>query len=211
MGELVVVENVTLDGVLQAPGGADEDERGGFRHGGWARPYADAVMAETMGRGMGANSALLLGRRTYTQFHGFWAQQTDGNPYTEVLDRKTKYVVSQTLAEPLPWANSTLLPGDPAASVAALKREVDADLVVLGSGQLVRALLSAHLVDVLVLSVHPLVLGTGTRLFAEGSDAAAEAHGALALVEAVPTTTGVVIATYRVSTREGAPGGRIRP
>lgn len=207
MGEVVAVENVTLDGVIQAPGGADEDGRGGFPHGGWARPYGDPVMAETMGGGMGGDAALLFGRRTYQQFHGFWAQQTDGNPYTEVLDRKTKYVVSQTLAEPLPWQHSSLLTGDPAVAVARLKAESPHDLVVLGSGELVRSLLRASLVDVLVLSIHPLTLGTGTTLFTTDGGA----HGTFELVEAVPTTTGVIIATYRGSADGGTGAGRIRP
>jgi dihydrofolate reductase len=193
MGKIVVVENVTLDGVMQAPGGADEDARGGFRHGGWARPYADQVMADTLGRGMSEDGAMLFGRRTYEQFYGFWSTQTDGNLYTEILNRKHKYVASRTLAEPLPWQNSSLLDGDAADAVAALKREAEGDLVVLGSGELVRSLTRAGLVDAYTLSIHPLTLGTGARLFAEGEDA----YGTLELVEAVPTTTGVIIATYR--------------
>ncbi|GID93016.1 dihydrofolate reductase family protein [Amorphoplanes digitatis] len=191
MGEVVVVESVTLDGVMQAPGGADEDRRGGFAHGGWARPYADHVAAETMGAGMGADGAMLFGRRTYEQFHGFWSVQTDGNPYTEVLNRKHKYVASRGA---LPWVNSSRLEGEVTAAVAALKREVAGDLVVLGSGVLVRALAAAGLVDVYWLSIHPLVLGTGTRLFADG----AAAYRRLRLTgSVVTTTTGVIIAAYR--------------
>jgi dihydrofolate reductase len=193
VGKVVVVENVTLDGVMQAPGGAEEDVRGGFPHGGWARPYADQVMAETMGKGMSEDGAMLFGRRTYEQFYGFWSKQTDGNPYTEVLNRKHKYVASRTLAEPLPWVNSSLLKGDAAGAVAALKRDVEGDLVVLGSGDLVRSLSRAGLVDVYTLSIHPLTLGTGTKLFTEGEDA----YGTFELVGAMPTTTGVIIATYR--------------
>lgn len=193
MGEVVVVENVTLDGVMQAPGGADEDTRGGFPYGGWARPYADRVMAETMGKGMGADGAMLFGRRTYEQFHAFWSRQADGNPYTEVLNRKAKYVASRTLTGSLPWANSVLLAGDAAAAVAALKRDVEGDLVVLGSGELVRSLAEADLVDVYLLSIHPLTLGRGTRLFA------GHAYGTLELVDTVSTTTGVIIATYRAT------------
>jgi dihydrofolate reductase len=193
MGNLVVVENVTLDGVMQAPGGSDEDVRGDFRYGGWARPYADRVMAEMMGKGMSEDGALLFGRRTYEQFYGFWSKQTDGNPYTEVLNRKPKYVASRTLAEPLAWENSFLLEGEAVDAVAALKREVPGDLVVLGSGELVRTLARAGLVDEYTLSIHPLTLGTGTRLFAEGE----VSYATLELVGAVPTTTGVIIATYR--------------
>ncbi|WP_341720966.1 dihydrofolate reductase family protein [Micromonospora sp. FIMYZ51] len=193
MGMLVVVENVTLDGVMQAPGGVDEDTRGGFRHGGWAHPYADRVMAETMGRGMSDDGVLLFGRRTYEQFHGFWSKQTDGNPYTEVLNRKRKYVASRTAVEPLPWENSFLLTGEATEAVAALKRDVEGDLVVLGSGELVRSLARAGLVDRYMLSIHPLTLGAGSKLFADGE----QAYGRYELVEAIPTTTGVIIATYR--------------
>jgi dihydrofolate reductase len=193
MGELVVVENLTLDGVMQAPGGADEDVRGGFRHGGWAQPYADHVMAEVMGRGMGKNGVLLFGRRTYQQFHGFWSRQTDGNPYTEVLNRRPKFVASRSLAEPLPWENSTLLKGDVIEAVTALKSDVDGDVVVLGSGELVRSLAAAGLIDVLTVSIHPLTLGSGTKLFADGG----AGPGKFELIEVVPTSTGVLIAGYR--------------
>jgi dihydrofolate reductase len=195
MGKVVVVENVTLDGVMQAPGGADEDRRGGFPYGGWGRPYADQVVAAKMGMGKsgGDDGGMLFGRRTYEQFHGFWSKQTDENPYTEVLNRRHKYVASRTLAEPLPWENSSLLEGDAVDAVAALKRDVGGDLVVLGSGELVRSLARSGLVDVYTLAIYPLTLGTGMRLFAEGEDA----YGALELVEAVPTPTGVIIATYR--------------
>jgi len=194
MGKVVVVENVTLDGVMQAPGGADEDARGDFRYGGWARPYADRVMAETMGMGMREDGGgMLFGRRTYEQFHAFWSKQTDGNPYTEVLQRRHKYVASRTLAGELPWENSSLLVGDAVDAVAALRRDLDGNLVVLGSGELVRSLAAAGLVDVYTLSIHPLTLGAGIRLFAEGE----QAYGTWDLVSAVPTTTGVIIATYR--------------
>ena len=203
MGRLVVVENVTLDGVMQAPGGPDEDPRGGFPYGGWARPYADQVMAETMGASMGDDGAMLFGRRTYEQFHGFWSAQTDGNPYTEVLNRKHKYVASRTLTEPLPWVNSSLLTGDLGQAVSALKRDVAGDVVVLGSGELVRSLAREGLIDLLMLSIHPLTLGTGTKLFANGD----KTYGAFTLTEAVPTTTGVIIAGYQPSEGVHRSGG----
>ncbi|MFB9235626.1 dihydrofolate reductase family protein [Plantactinospora siamensis] len=195
MGRVVVVENVTLDGVMQAPGGADEDVRGGFPYGGWARPYADRALAERTGLGAGAgeDGGLLLGRRTYEQFHGFWSTQTDGNPYTEVLNRRTKYVASRSRSEPLPWQNSTLLTGDAVTAVAGLRDDLGGDLVVLGSGELVRSLAAAGLVDAYTLSIHPLVLGTGMRLFAEGTDA----YGELELVASETTPAGVIIASYR--------------
>jgi dihydrofolate reductase len=191
MGMLVVIENLTLDGVMQAPGRPDEDTADGFEHGGWAQPYGDPVMARVLGEGMSApNVSLLFGRRTYEDFAGFWPRQT-GNPFTPVLDARRKYVASTTLMDPLPWQNSVLLAGDAAKSVAELKEETGDDLVVLGSGNLCATLLRHNLVDRFVLLIHPLVLGTGRRLFADGSVPAA-----LRLVESVPTTTGVVIATY---------------
>jgi dihydrofolate reductase len=198
VGKVVVVENVTLDGVMQAPGGADEDARGGFPYGGWGHRYVDRVMAETMGKGMseagsGDGGGMIFGRRTYEQFHGFWSKQTDGNPYTEVLNRRHKFVASRRLTEPLVWENSSLLDGDAVAAVAALKRDLDGDLVALGSGELVRSLIGAGLVDVLTVSIHPLTLGTGARLFAEG----ATGYGEWALIDTVTTTTGVIIANYR--------------
>jgi dihydrofolate reductase len=198
MRRVVVVENVTLDGVMQAPGGADEDTRGGFEHGGWALPYSDEVMAREMGKGMGTTD-LLLGRRTYEQFYAFWPKQTDGNPFTDVLNQAQKYVASTTLQEPLPWQHSTLLSGDVPSDVAKLKQEDGKDLVILGSGELVRSLVRADLIDEFTLSIHPLVLGSGRRLFS------ADATARLELTDAVPTTTGVVIATYRQAAN-GAPG-----
>ena len=164
MRHVTAVESVTLDGVMQAPGRADEDSRDGFAHGGWAVEYTDEVMGRTMGERMaGGSGSLLLGRRTYEDFHGHWPKQKD-NPYTEQLNRSRKLVASRTLREPLPWQNSELLPGDAVEAVRAL----DERLTVLGSGELVRALLRAGLVDELLLLIHPLVLGSGRRLFGDG-------------------------------------------
>ena len=187
---VVVIENVTLDGVMQGPARADEDPRGGFAHGGWAIPYNDEVMAEKMGERMAREGALLLGRRTYEDFFAVWPNRTD-NPYTEVLNRTQKYVASTTLAEPLPWENSTLLSGDAADAVARLREERDGDLAILGSGTLVRALAARGLVDEYLLSIHPLVLGSGRRLF-DGVPPAP-----LRLTDSVTTTTGVIIATFQ--------------
>ena len=195
MSKVVVTNNVTLDGVMQAPARPDEDTRGGFTHGGWAIPYNDAVMAsvmaERMAEGMSKGGALLLGRRTYEDFYAVWPNRTD-NPYTEVLNNSQKYVASTTLREPLPWQNSTLLRGDAAEAVARLKEESGKDLVILGSGELVQSLMRRNLVDEYVLLIHPLVLGSGFRLFTDGS-----AFAALRLVDTSTTTTGVVIATYQ--------------
>ncbi|HEX8135260.1 MAG TPA: dihydrofolate reductase family protein [Actinomycetes bacterium] len=191
MGEVVAFTSLTLDGVMQAPGRPDEDTRDGFQHGGWGVAYSDPVMAELATKDMASTGSILLGRRTYEDFYSFWPHQTD-NPFTEVLDNTPKYVASTTLKEPLPWRNSALLEGDAADAVARLKRQQDKDMVVLGSGELVRSLMERDLVDRYVLLIHPLVLGAGRRLFADGGPTVR-----LRLVDATTTTTGVVIATYQ--------------
>jgi dihydrofolate reductase len=193
--KIVVVESVTLDGVMQAPGRPDEDTRDGFAHGGWAVPYNDPVMGRAMGERMAKGGTLLLGRRTYEDFAGYWPKQS-ANPFTEVLNRARKYVASTTLTEPLPWSNSILLEGDAAEAVARLKEQQREEaLGVLGSGALVRSLMRRDLVDEYLLLVHPLVLGSGRRLFGDGATAR------LRLVDSVTTTTGVIIATYRPASR----------
>ncbi len=189
--KIVVFTNLTLDGVMQAPGRPDEDRRGGFEHGGWAQPYADSVMGRVAGESMATTGALLFGRRTYEDFYAVWPNRTD-NPFTAVLNNTHKYVASTTLQEPLPWSNSTLLKGDAAEAVARLKEQPGKDLVTLGSGELVKSLMRSNLVDEYVLQIHPLVLGSGRRLFTDGSSFAA-----LRLVDTKTTTTGVVIATYQ--------------
>lgn len=189
MGRIVVFNSLTLDGVMQAPGGPDEDRSGGFTRGGWALPYQDPVMAEVAAEGMAKGGALLFGRRTYQQFHSYWPHQPD-NPYTEVLDHTRKYVASRTLTEPLPWRNSVLLGGDATAAVARLRQEPGGDIVVLGSGVLLQSLIRHGLVDEYTLLIHPLVLGSGKRMFPDGH------HAAFHLVNSVTTTTGVLIATY---------------
>jgi dihydrofolate reductase len=186
VGKLTVVEHVTLDGVMQAPARADEDERDGFAHGGWGIPGNDDVMGSVLGKRMGVGGAMLLGRRTYEDFYRVWPARKD-NPYTEVLNRARKYVASRTLREPLPWENSVLV--DDAGAVAAIK-EREEGLTVLGSGELTRSLARLGLVDEYLLMIHPVVLGAGRRLFEGISEN-------LRLVDDVTTTTGVVIATYR--------------
>ena len=193
MGRILVMENLSLDGVMQSPGRPDEDTRDGFDQGGWFQQYNDEVLGRFLGQNMGSSSgALLLGRRTYEDFAGFWPKQTDGNPFTAALDAATKYVASTTLAEPLPWQNSVLLRGDVAVAVGDLKR--DTDLMVLGSGELVRTLAAAGLVDEYLLVTVPRLLGQGRRLF-DG-----DARAVLQLTECVPTTTGVLITRYRAAT-----------
>ncbi|MFA1551382.1 dihydrofolate reductase family protein [Actinomadura chokoriensis] len=187
MGKITLVEHVSLDGVMQAPAAADEDTRDGFARGGWAVPGNDEVMGAELGKRMASGRALggaqLFGRRTYEQFFGYWPEQTDGNPFTEALNQATKYVVSRTLREPLPWVNSVLVRD--VADVA----EIEEPLTVLGSGVLAQELMRRGLVDEWMLMTHPLALGTGRRLF-DGVEAE------LRLVESVTTTTGVVIARY---------------
>jgi len=192
MGRIMVVNNVTLDGVMQAPARPDEDPRGGFQHGGWVVPYNDSVKGKVMAEGMAkSRGALLFGRRTYEDFFKVWPGRTD-NPFTEVLDNTHKYVASKTLKEPLPWKNSTLLGGDAADAVAKIKTKED--LTILGSGQLIASLMRRNLIDEYMLLVHPLVLGTGRRLFDDGG-----AFATLQLIDSVPTTKGVIIATYRAA------------
>jgi dihydrofolate reductase len=198
MRKIVVVENLSLDGVMQAPGRADEDPRGGFAHGGWALPYNDAVKGQAMAEGMSQAGPLLFGRRTYEDFFRVWPHRKD-NPFTAVLDNAQKLVASRMLTEPLPWKNSTLLRGDAAEAVARLKEEPGPDIVVMGSGELVRSLMRHHLVDDYVLMIHPLLLGSGRRLFTDDG-----ALAKLQLVAAKPTTTGVVIATYYSGAKAGA-------
>src|SRR2546430_6045366 len=188
MSKVVVFMNLTLDGVMQAPARPDEDTRGGFDHGGWAMPNATMEAAE---ESKAYSGALLLGRRTYEDLYTVWPNRTD-NPFTEVHNNTQKYVASTTLSEPLPWSNSTLLKGDAAEAVARLKQEPGKDFVVMGSGVLVQSLMRRNLVDEYVLLIHPLILGSGRRLFPDGG-----AFAALRLVDTKTTTTGVVIATYQ--------------
>ena len=191
MRKLTVLNNLTLDGVMQAPGRPDEDTRGGFQHGGWAGPYNDEVKGREMGAGMSRPADLLFGRRTYEDFYSVWPKRTN-NPFTPVLNAARKYVASRTLKEPLPWENSVLLEGDAADAVASLKNEPGNDLLVMGSGELIESLRRRNLIDEYMLLIHPLVLGTGRCMFPHDGTFAR-----LTLVKSVPTTKGVIIATYR--------------
>src|SRR5512146_2463435 len=141
MGKITVFNSVTRDGVMQTPARPDEDVRGGFQYGGWAVPYNDPVMASVAAEGMSRRGALLLGRRTYEDFYSVWPNRTD-NPFTEVLNNTQKYVASTTLDEPLPWQNSTLLKGDVPGAVERLRRDMDGDITILGSGELIQALMA---------------------------------------------------------------------
>ncbi|HZU52894.1 MAG TPA: dihydrofolate reductase family protein [Holophagaceae bacterium] len=184
---IVVFTNLSLDGVMQAPGRPDEDLRDGFEHGGWAVPYAAMSQA---GASMAGMAGLLLGRRTYEDFHAVWPQRKD-SPFSAMLDNMQKYVASTTLEAPLPWMNSTLLPPDACDAVAELRAQPGGDLLIMGSGGLVQSLMRRDLIDLYVLMIHPLVLGPGRRLFSGDGPRAP-----LQLVSSKATANGVVIATY---------------
>ncbi|HEY3465830.1 MAG TPA: dihydrofolate reductase family protein [Amycolatopsis sp.] len=191
MRSISVTMNVTLDGVVQGLGRADEDTRGGFTHGGWGTRYQDDVMAEEMAAGMRRPGDLLLGRRTWQDFTTAWGGREDGNPITAHLNAATKYVASTTLDDVATWQNSILLRGDAEKTVAGLKAEPGPALSVIGSASLVRSLHAAGLVDHYTLLIHPLTLGAGARLF----DAAAPLTE-FTLTRSVTTTKGVLIAYY---------------
>lgn len=186
--KVFVFMNMTLDGVMQGPARPDEDTRGGFKLGGWGAPYQ--AMPEA-GEAMANVGGLLVGRWTYEQFHKVWPERRD-SPYSAWMDNIQKYVASRTLKEPLPWKNSTLLKGDAADAVAKLKEQPGKDLVIMGSGELIQSLMPRNLVDEYVLLIHPIVLGSGKRLFKEGG-----AGATLRLASSKTTEKGVVIATYR--------------
>lgn len=194
MARIVVMNHVTLDGVMQGPGRLDEDTRGGFTQGGWgqrsSRPgdAAGQAMSERMAAG-GGLAGWLFGRWTYEQLLATWNKQPD-SPFTSALNNTPKYVVSASLAEPLAWPNSTLLRGEVAGTVAALKAQVDGVLAIMGSGQLIASLMAADLIDEYLLMIHPVVLGRGRRLFPDGTSSM------LRLTDSVATPTGVVVATY---------------
>jgi dihydrofolate reductase len=193
MRKVVVVNNVTLDGVMQAPAAADEDTRGGFKYGGWALPYNDEVKGKVMAEGMSQRGAMLFGRRTYEHLYKTWHGRTD-NPFSSVLDNATKYVASTTLEAPLKWENSILLDGDAADAIAKLKKDGADDLCILGSGELIRSLVKRNLIDQFMLLIHPLVLGAGRHLFSDDG-----AFARFKLADSVPTTKGVIIATYNLT------------
>jgi dihydrofolate reductase len=189
---LFVSEFLTVDGVMQAPGGSDEDLEGGFEHGGWQLAYFDDVFAKSMTEVMERTGAFLLGRKTYELFAAYWpTAKEEVGEFADLMNEMPKYVASTTLRPPLEWQNSTLLEGDPAQAVAALKQEEGKDLQVIGSGRLARWLQAEGLVDEYRLMIHPLVLGSGKRLFAEGGP-----RIQLRLLDSTVSTTGVLIVTY---------------
>jgi dihydrofolate reductase len=190
MRKLIVTEFLTLDGVMQAPGDANEDRSGGFEHGGWQLAYFDEVLGGAILEALAATGGFLLGRRTYEIFAAHWPKQPAEDPLAGTFNGLPKYVVSTTLTEPLAWRNSTLIQGDVADEIARLKGQSDKDIQVIGSGELVQTLIRDDLVDEYRLMIHPIVLGSGKRLFREGSSPR------LRLVESRTNGTGVLILTY---------------
>lgn len=196
-GKLTLTTFLSMDGVMQAPGGPDEDRSGDFHHGGWIVPYADADMGRIVAEAFGQAEAFLLGRKTYEIFAAWWPQMTDpGDVVAAALNRLPKYVASKTL-EKAEWHNSTVIRGDVTKQVAELKRRHQGEIQVHGSGDLAQTLLANDLVDEYHLWLYPVVLGTGKRLFRSGTVPAA-----LALADTRATSTGVVVNTYR---RAGKP------
>jgi len=191
MRSITVTMSVTLDGVVQGLGRADEDTRGGFMHGGWGRGYDDEVTRRELGVGSRKPGDMLFGRRTWQDFITAWSRRTDGNPFTTHMNAATKYVVSRELRDVDSWPNSVLLRGDVVDSVAELKAKSDRELSIIGSASLVRALHAAGLIDNYTLLITPLTLGSGSRLF-EGPAPLTQFE----LTRCVPTTTGVIIARY---------------
>ena len=188
MRKLVVNTFLTLDGVMQAPGGPEEDPTGGFAHGGWSVGYWDEAMGARMGESMGRPFDLLLGRKTYEIFAAHWPHVTD--PAAEALNSARKYVASRTL-DRVEWQNSTLLEGDVADAVRRLKGEDGAEIQVHGSSKLIQTLLEKDLVDEFRLWFFPVVLGDGKRLFADGA-----VPRGLKLVDSTMSTTGVLMTMY---------------
>lgn len=188
MGKVVVMNWVTLDGVMQAPGRPDEDTRDGFADGGWAVPYSDNVMGAKMGERMAGNYAWLFGRRSYEGLLASWNAQ--GGPFKDALINRHKYVASRNPSLTLDWPNSSLLDSDVPGAVAKLKQTSTANLVIMGSGELIASLAAADAIDEYLLMIAPVVLGCGRRLFPEG------VRASLQLLDCTPTSTGAIIASY---------------
>ena len=199
MRKVIVNEFMSLDGVVQAPGGVDEDTSGGFKHGGWHLGYFDDLSQQRVLESILEAGGFLLGRRTYEIFASYWPNAPEEEQViAEPLNTKPKYVASTTLGDPLEWRNSTGLGGDVAEAVAALKQEDGADLHVIGSTELVQMLIDHELVDEFRLMIDPVVLGGGKRIFrADGS------VRPLRLVDSEVTTTGAILATYAPAAAQG--------
>ncbi|WP_328437728.1 dihydrofolate reductase family protein [Streptomyces sp. NBC_00457] len=196
MGKLVSQIFVSLDGVYQAPGGPQEDTRGGFEQGGWTVPYAEEDFGAFVTEVFGSVDAFLLGRRTYDIFAGYWPKVTDpADPVASKLNALPKYVASSTLTDP-EWSGTTVLGGDLAKEVTALKERTDGEIQVHGSGALLQSLFALDLVDTVHLLTFPVVLGAGFRLFPEGAVPTAFRHSGGRI-----TSTGVSIQSYNLAGR----------
>jgi dihydrofolate reductase len=192
MRKVIVTEWMSLDGVVQAPGAADEDTTGGFAHGGWHLPYFDDLSQTWVVETLTAAGGLLFGRRTYEGFAAHWPNASEEEQVVaQPLNTKPKYVASRTLTEPLGWQHSTVLGGDVAEAVAALKQEDGGDLLVIGSTQLVQTLIEHALVDEFRVMIDPLMVGGGKRIFRDDG-----VLRPLRLVDSKVTTTGAIVATY---------------
>jgi dihydrofolate reductase len=192
MRKVIILEWMTLDGVVQGPGAADEDTTGGFKHGGWHLRYFDDLSRKWMVHNLTEAGGFLLGRRTYEGFAAYWPNASDGEKViAEPLNTKPKYVASMTLSSPLAWQNSTVLDGDLTKAVVGLKHKNGGDLLVIGSTKLVQALIERDLADEFRLMIDPLVLGGGKRIFLKDGVARP-----LRLAGSQVTTTGAIIATY---------------
>jgi dihydrofolate reductase len=192
MRKVIADEWMTLDGVIQAPGQPDEDRTGGFQHGGWHLGYLDDLAQRRVVDSVVTAGGFLLGRRTYEIFAAHWPNASEEEQVlAEPLNSKPKYVASRTVTEPLAWQNSTVLQGDLAQAVAALKQQDGQDLHVIGSSQVVQTLFEHGLVDEFRVMIDPVVVGGGKRLFRDDG-----ARRPLRLVDSQVTTTGVIIATY---------------
>ena len=192
MRKIIVHEFITLDGVIQAPGGADEDTEGGFTHGGWTRPYWHDDIGLHFFQAMSQADALLLGRKTW-QIHGGAFEPMTGDPFADTMNNIRKYVVSTTLKSAAAWRNSILIRDNVVEAIRQLKQQPGKNILVDGSSVLAPVLAQHDLVDEYSLHIYPLVLGGGKRLFPEGK------RLNLTLVEAVPLPTGVVFVRYRRS------------
>ncbi|MCY4727209.1 dihydrofolate reductase family protein [Nocardioides sp. STR2] len=192
MRELVAIEFLSVDGVMQGLGSPDEDREGGFRHGGWGAPYAEAIHTSTSEDGLSGTSAYLFGRKTYEKMAAFWPHQPPSDVMASHLTSTSKHVASTTLGDAdATWDNTTVMSGDLATEVARLKATGTGDIAVLGSGVLVRALMQHGLVDSLRLFVHPLVLGSGKRLFPELDEPLS-----LTLTSCGTTSSGSLVVSY---------------
>ncbi len=187
MRKIIVLEHVTLDGIIQAPGGPDEDTSGGFAYGGWIAPYSDAILGSVLRKQMNLPFDLLLGRRTYEIWAPYWPHHAEAWPG---VNAATKYVASNTMTNG-EWQPSVFIGGDTAGKVAKIKQQQGPDLHVWGSGNFVQTLLKHDLVDAFWLMIYPITLGGGKRLFADGTN-----PNAFEVTESLVTSKGVIVANY---------------